>query len=79
MCGDPREMLDGALAGMAWPERLRFESDFQHFSSYSRLYPAKPEKHALDRFPLLSLEEFEIARAWARWAFWSAGNYGRKG
>lgn len=70
MCGNQREMLDGALAGITEAERQRFEDDFQHFASYSQLnemqlggwwrcYPAALE--------------------WARWAFWSAGNYGRKG
>jgi hypothetical protein len=67
MCGDPREMLEGALAEMSEPERKLFEDDYQHFASYSQLSFLAQEK--------MSLNEFWIARTWARWAFWSGGNY----
>lgn len=67
--GDPRELLEGALN--EFPEsRDRFEADFAHFCSYSGLLwdSAKPE------FAQISEDAFD----WARWAFWSAGDYGRK-
>jgi hypothetical protein len=35
MCGNPAEMLDDALSMMDEAERARFESDYQHFKSYS--------------------------------------------
>ena len=44
--------------------RARFEDDFAHFATYSGL---------------MAYEDF-LRYDWARWAFWSAGDYnGREG
>lgn len=58
--GNPSALLADALA--TFPQhRERFEADFAHWGSYSGLLSAlDADHHTYD---------------WARWAFWSAGDY----
>jgi hypothetical protein len=60
--GDPKAMLEEALDGLSDAARAKFEADFQHFASYSGL----PLDHNGNGGPV---------GFWAKWAFWSAGDY----
>jgi hypothetical protein len=65
MCyGDPKALLEAALD--AFPlHRERFEADFEHFCAYSGLLKPNDQSLSLER----------LCHDWARWAFWSAGDY----
>jgi hypothetical protein len=72
--GNPSALLADALA--TFPQhRERFEADFAHFCSYSgleqpRLPRGEPAVSDCVRY-IADRTRF----SWARWAFWSAGDY----
>ena len=72
--GNPSALLADALA--TFPKhRERFEADFAHFCSYSGGIPTVDMSAAHDLTDKVIASAYQIIYAWARWAFWSAGDY----